>query len=383
MARAVSRRGRRLRRRRPTVVRGPGSRGCAERRRRRARPGRPRRPDRRGARGGPGGGGAQPLGDDLRPDPEPGRRGPGRRPHPDGRPRQATGGRELASVVPDGQRIRVLGGSVLVGDEVVAEGRELTGDEVADPARLGPRWAWPRSSQTLSPDSGGVHPARAGPAPRTATAYPGCAPGSGHAGRRGRSRSRAPRPSPRRCRYAAGAGSARPRRRASTRATVGRPPAERPGCGARRRRHPASGRDAGRRAPSGSTGSAYAPVVLQTGARSPARRRPAPRRRRREPPRSSASGPRGSIESSLDGSPRRPRQCLRRPAQGRTSPGRRDRGAAALLRPARARHAYLVLLIGLIAVAAAIATTDVGHQWAIDLGHQLQQLRRRLRGRLS
>ena len=46
----------------------------------------------------------------------------------------------------------------------------------------------------------------------------------------------------------------------------------------------------------------------------------------------------------------------------------------------RARHAYLVLLIGLIAVAAAIATTDVGHQWALDLRDHLDNL---LGGRLS
>jgi uncharacterized membrane-anchored protein len=46
----------------------------------------------------------------------------------------------------------------------------------------------------------------------------------------------------------------------------------------------------------------------------------------------------------------------------------------------RARHAYLVLLIGLVAVAAGIATTDVGHQWVLDLRDQLDQL---LGGRLS
>lgn len=46
----------------------------------------------------------------------------------------------------------------------------------------------------------------------------------------------------------------------------------------------------------------------------------------------------------------------------------------------RARHAYLVLLIGLIVVAAAIATTDVGHQWALDLRDHLDTL---LGGRLS
>ena len=46
----------------------------------------------------------------------------------------------------------------------------------------------------------------------------------------------------------------------------------------------------------------------------------------------------------------------------------------------RARHAYLVLLIGLVAVAAALATTDVGHQWVLDLRDQLDHL---LGGRLS
>jgi uncharacterized membrane-anchored protein len=45
----------------------------------------------------------------------------------------------------------------------------------------------------------------------------------------------------------------------------------------------------------------------------------------------------------------------------------------------RARHAYLVLLVGLVAVAAAIATTDVGHQWVLDLRDQLDQF---LGGRL-
>jgi uncharacterized membrane-anchored protein len=49
----------------------------------------------------------------------------------------------------------------------------------------------------------------------------------------------------------------------------------------------------------------------------------------------------------------------------------------------RARHAYLVLLIGLVAVAAAIATTQVGHGWVLDLRDQLQQLVTDLRDRLS
>jgi uncharacterized membrane-anchored protein len=49
----------------------------------------------------------------------------------------------------------------------------------------------------------------------------------------------------------------------------------------------------------------------------------------------------------------------------------------------RARHAYLVLLVGLIAVLVAIATTSVGHQWMLDVRDQLDQLLSELRGRLS
>jgi len=48
----------------------------------------------------------------------------------------------------------------------------------------------------------------------------------------------------------------------------------------------------------------------------------------------------------------------------------------------RARHAYLVLLIGLVAVLAALATTDVGHQWMLDLRDQVDALLTSLRGRL-
>jgi uncharacterized membrane-anchored protein len=48
----------------------------------------------------------------------------------------------------------------------------------------------------------------------------------------------------------------------------------------------------------------------------------------------------------------------------------------------RARHAYLILLIGLVAVLAAIATTDVGHQWMLDLRGQVDALVSHLRGSL-
>jgi uncharacterized membrane-anchored protein len=43
-----------------------------------------------------------------------------------------TAGRDLFAAVPDGRRVRVLGGSLLVGDQVVAEGHELTPAEVGE-----------------------------------------------------------------------------------------------------------------------------------------------------------------------------------------------------------------------------------------------------------
>jgi uncharacterized membrane-anchored protein len=94
-------------------------------------------------------------------------------------------------------------------------------------------------------------------------------------------------------------------------------------------------------------------------------------------------GLRGSIDELLDGS----RDGLGSAYVARLKAGPRlvDATAVPLLYSGqlRARHAYLVLLIGLVAVAAAIATTDVGHQWAVDLGAQLQQLVDSVRGRVS
>jgi uncharacterized membrane-anchored protein len=93
-----------------------------------------------------------------------------------------------------------------------------------------------------------------------------------------------------------------------------------------------------------------------------------------------AVGLRGSVEEFLDGS----REGLGSGYITRLRVGPRlvDATAVPMLYSGqlRARHAYLVLLIGLVVVAAAIATTDVGHQWAIDLHDQLDQL---LGGRLS
>jgi uncharacterized membrane-anchored protein len=91
-------------------------------------------------------------------------------------------------------------------------------------------------------------------------------------------------------------------------------------------------------------------------------------------------GLRGTVEEFLDGS----REGLGSGYVTRLKVGPKlvDATAVPMLYSGqlRARHAYLVLLIGLIAVAAALATTDVGHQWVLDLRDQLDQL---LGGRLS
>jgi uncharacterized membrane-anchored protein len=91
-------------------------------------------------------------------------------------------------------------------------------------------------------------------------------------------------------------------------------------------------------------------------------------------------GLRGTVAEFLDGS----RESLGSGYVTRLKVGPRlvDATAVPMLYSGRLRapHAYLVLLIGLIAVVAAIATTDVGHQWALDLRDQLDQL---LGGRFS
>jgi uncharacterized membrane-anchored protein len=94
-------------------------------------------------------------------------------------------------------------------------------------------------------------------------------------------------------------------------------------------------------------------------------------------------GLRGTVEEFLDGS----REGIGSGYVTRLKVGPRlvDATAVPMLYSGqlRARHAYLVLLIGLIAVAAAIATTQVGHQWALDLRDQVEQLFHDLRGRVS
>jgi uncharacterized membrane-anchored protein len=90
-----------------------------------------------------------------------------------------------------------------------------------------------------------------------------------------------------------------------------------------------------------------------------------------------AVGVRGTLEEFLDGS----REGLGSGYMTRLKVGSRlvDARAVPMLYSGqlRARHAYLVLLIGLLAVAAAIASTQIGHQWALDLRDQLHDLFRR------
>jgi uncharacterized membrane-anchored protein len=87
-----------------------------------------------------------------------------------------------------------------------------------------------------------------------------------------------------------------------------------------------------------------------------------------------AVGLRGTVEEFLDGN----REGLGSGYVTRLKVGPRlvDATAVPMLYSGqlRRRHAYLVILIGLIAVATAIATTDVGHQWVLDLREHLDQL---------
>ncbi len=96
-----------------------------------------------------------------------------------------------------------------------------------------------------------------------------------------------------------------------------------------------------------------------------------------------AVGVRGTVEEFLDSN----RDGLGSGYVTRLKVGPRlvDASAVPLLYTGqlRARHAYVVLLIGLLAVAAAIATTQVGHQWALDLRDQAHHLLTQLRGRVS
>lgn len=308
---------------------------------------------------------------------------------------RATGDRELASVVPDGRRVRVLGGSVLVGDEVVAEGRELTGDEVAtqlDAARLG----MAAQLQTLTHDSAEFIRREEGlllhgeGVPRLRTRLKGRpvvvvghGPDCAAELRAMRRYLREMKPV-----VVTTAEGLEVVRAAGLRADVvvldGRvddlpsakelravgdvvvtePPGVSRAQGSERfDRIGVRGLTLQTSAAPGDAAllltdaSGAAPIV--------------------------GVGLRGSIDELLDGS----RDGLGSAYVARLKAGPRlvDATAVPLLYSGqlRARHAYLVLLIGLVAVALAVATTDVGHQWAVDLGQQLQQLVDDLRGRVS
>jgi uncharacterized membrane-anchored protein len=308
---------------------------------------------------------------------------------------RATGGRELASVVPDGRRVRVLGGSVLVDDEVVAEGRELTGDEVAsqlDAARLG----MAAQLQTLTHDSAEFIRREEGlllhgeGVPRLRTRLKGKPVVVVGHGPDGAAELRAMRRYLREMKpvVVTTAEGLDVVRAAGLRADVvvldGRmeelPSAkelravgdvvvtEPPGVS----RVQASDRfdRIGVRALTLQTSAAPGDAALLLTDASGA----AP---------IVGVGLRGSIDELLDGS----RDGLGSAYVARLKAGPRlvDATAVPLLYSGqlRARHAYLVVLIGLLAVALAVATTDVGHQWAVDLGQQLQQLVDDLRGRVS
>lgn len=308
---------------------------------------------------------------------------------------RATGGRELASAVPDGRRIRVLGGSVLVGDEVVAEGRELGADEVAaqlDAAREG----LAAQLQTLTHDSGEFIRREQGlllhgdGVPRLRTRLQGRAVVVVGHGPDGAVELRGMRRYLREMRpvVVTTAEGLEVVRAAGLRADVvvldGRVE-DLPAAKALR-----AVRDVVVTQPPGvsrSQGSerfdriGVRALTLQTGA--------APGDAALLLADACGAVPiigvalRGSIEELLDGS----RDGLGSAYVARLKAGPRlvDATAVPMLYSGqlRARHAYLVLLIGLIAVAAAIATTDVGHQWMVDLGRQLQQLIDQVRGWVS
>jgi uncharacterized membrane-anchored protein len=308
---------------------------------------------------------------------------------------QGTGGRELSSVVPDGRRIRVLAGSVLVGDEVVAEGRELGADDVAtqlDAAQEG----LAAQLQTLTHDSaefirreqalilhGEGVPRLRTRLQRRPVVVVGHGP-DGAAELRGMRRYlRELKPV-----VVTTAEGLEVVRAAGLRADVvvldGRVE-DLPAAKVLR-----SARDVVVTEPPGVSRAQGSERFDRIGVRALTLQTTA------APPDAAllladaggatpvvGVGLRGTIDELLDGS----REGLGSAYVARLKAGPRlvDATAVPLLYSGqlRARHAYLVLLVGLVAVAAAIAATDVGHQWAVDLGHQLQQLVDDLRGRVS
>src|SRR4051794_2548012 len=306
----------------------------------------------------------------------------------------ASGGGDLLGAIPDGRKVRVLGGSVLVGDTVVAEGREVTADDVTDrlveaQAGLGSQLQtlthnsveFLRREEALLLHGAGV--------PRLRTRLEGRAvvvvdngPDVATELRRIRRYLREVKP----VLVVTGDGLVAVREAGLSADVVvldsrveGLPTAgslraardvvvtEPPGAG----RNTGSDRfeRIGVRATPMQTTATPADAALlladSAGARPVV-----------------AAGLRGTVEDFLDGS----RDGLGSGYVTRLRVGPRlvDASAVPMLYSGqlRARHAYLILLIGLVAVLVAVATTDVGHQWMLELRDQVDDLVAQLRARL-
>jgi uncharacterized membrane-anchored protein len=305
-----------------------------------------------------------------------------------------TGGRDLFSAIPDGRQVRVLGSSVLVGDQVVAEGHEVTAADVTD--RLAEAKTGLGSQlQTLTHNSAeflrreealllhgeGV--------PRLRTRIQGRpvvvidnGPDVSSELRRVRRYLREVKPVV--VVTGEGLGAAREAGlspdvvvldarveelpaakdlRSSRDVVVTEPPGAARGAGSDRFER------IGVRVASMQTTATPADAALLLA--DAARARPVV-----------GVGLRGTVEEFLDGS----REGLGSGYVTRLRLGPRlvDASAVPMLYSGqlRARHAYLVLLVGLVAVLAAIATTSVGHQWMLDLRDQVDDLLTSLRGSL-
>jgi uncharacterized membrane-anchored protein len=309
---------------------------------------------------------------------------------------QATGvgGRDLLTAVSDGRRVQVRGGTILVGDQVVAEGRELTADDIAEQLAAAEaglstqlRTLTHNSVEFLRREEALILHGEGVPQLRTRLRHRPVvviAQGPDDAAelRRMRRYLREVRPvviatgDGLRVARAAGVSPhvvvldsraedlpAAKALRACRDVVVTEPPGGVRSGGAGSERFERMGV---RAVPMQTTAAAADAALLlaDAGGATPI----------------VGVGLRGTVEEFLDGS----REGLGSGFVTRLKVGPRlvDATAVPMLYSGqlRARHAYLVLLIGLLAVAVATATTDVGHQWMLDLRDQLDQL---LGGRLS
>jgi uncharacterized membrane-anchored protein len=306
----------------------------------------------------------------------------------------ASGGGDLLASIPDGRKVRVLGGSVLVGDDVVAEGREVSADDVTD--RLAEAQAGLGSQlQTLTHNS--VEFLRREEAlllhgvgvPRLRTKLQGRAvvvidngPDVATELRRMRRYLREVKP----VIVVTGDGlvAARDAGLSADVVVLDSRVEELPTAGTLR-----AARDVVVTEPSGAGRNTGSDRFERIGVRA------TPMQTTATPADAAllladsagarpvvAAGLRGTVEEFLDGS----RDGLGSGYVTRLRVGPRlvDASAVPMLYSGqlRARHAYLILLIGLVAVLAAVATTDVGHQWMLDLRDQVDDLLTQLRARL-